>query len=378
METNLAKELTKYYKRTRHKILFRNGTTLNQIAIDLWSRLGFKSIESSVISRVINSQRLFTPRQLEIFCDVIKTTNYERWNLRNALYKDYYLKYGLEIEPALSPYFLDLITTQLRKISEIRILGNPDLAIEFVSILTDQLEMLVRNSPQKSLKPFLKILAELLLEKTIIYRETILPQKALPTIRPMIKKVREIAKTCEDRELLGRADFYLGCAYYVAEKYDISLQLFRKSLSLVKNINYKLEILRGFSLDFAYLQEKDEFLKIETQARELIKENQSSRISSVCELLEGIARAQGLLKIQKAFKTLDETRNINTLIKNKKTKVFLRDIQLVRTHLEIVKYLAPKEKNFLEQIGVKGFNSAMEHGYQRHAVKIKKLLEECL
>ncbi len=70
--TNLARLLQKYYQRQSNRIIFVNKMTLNQLALAMWERLGYQGVDASVLSRVINGERLLTPRQLEVFCEILK------------------------------------------------------------------------------------------------------------------------------------------------------------------------------------------------------------------------------------------------------------------------------------------------------------------
>ena len=70
--SHLSKALQKYYLQKGNRIIFQNKMTLNQLAITMWERLGFKEIDASVLSRVINGERLFTIKQLEVFCEIVK------------------------------------------------------------------------------------------------------------------------------------------------------------------------------------------------------------------------------------------------------------------------------------------------------------------
>lgn len=57
--SNLAKKLQQYYTKKGNRIIFSNGLTLNQLALEMWERLDYQGIDVSVLSRVIGGRRFF-------------------------------------------------------------------------------------------------------------------------------------------------------------------------------------------------------------------------------------------------------------------------------------------------------------------------------
>jgi hypothetical protein len=95
MENTLALKIAKYYKKDKNKIIFTNGMNLNQMAIEMWEKLGFREVDPSVLSRVINSERLFTPSQLTVFSKLLKIKNKDQEELRFCLLQDLASRFGL-------------------------------------------------------------------------------------------------------------------------------------------------------------------------------------------------------------------------------------------------------------------------------------------
>ena len=85
---HLKDVIAKYYIRDGNRVVFRNNTSLNQMALKMWDKLHFSEIDSSVLSKVINGTRLFTFKQLKTFCDILELSKKERRSLFNALIKD--------------------------------------------------------------------------------------------------------------------------------------------------------------------------------------------------------------------------------------------------------------------------------------------------
>ncbi len=99
--TYLSQELAKFFQRNSRRYIFRNGMSLNELAWEMSAQLGFSQVDPSVLSKVINGKRLFSPEQLEIFCRVVKATAAEKKQLINALQKDLLSRQGFKNFPYL-------------------------------------------------------------------------------------------------------------------------------------------------------------------------------------------------------------------------------------------------------------------------------------
>ena len=86
--TNLAKQLTKYYTREKHRIVFLNNMSLQKFALEMYEKIGYEQIDASVISRVLKGERLFQVEQLEVFCTILQLPREEKRQLFVSLQKD--------------------------------------------------------------------------------------------------------------------------------------------------------------------------------------------------------------------------------------------------------------------------------------------------
>lgn len=95
MTAFLANALKRHYKKTSNKIIFGNNSSLNQMALQMWELLDYSEIDHSVLSKVINEQRLFTFKQLSVFCKIMKLTQTQRGVLFDALINDKMVNEGI-------------------------------------------------------------------------------------------------------------------------------------------------------------------------------------------------------------------------------------------------------------------------------------------
>ncbi len=214
---NLAQKMQELTKKERNRILFKGGLTLSELALQMWEALGHQKVDAANLSRVLHGERLFTPEQLEVFCHILKLNQYEISDMRSALYKDYYEKYGIVIEPSVSPYFLDTINLQLKQTSQTRRLGQPEMTIEWVTTLSEQIDTIIRSNSISSSHPVQKIYAQILLKQIRIYREILLPSRTIPIISPLVGKIFVIAYDRRDKELLGQAYLSLSDALIILQ-----------------------------------------------------------------------------------------------------------------------------------------------------------------
>jgi|SRR3989344_432262 len=80
-----AVEIKKHYRREGNKIVFRNGMTLNQLAMEMWERSGYQGVDQSALSRILNGKRLFTFHQLQVFSEILQLTETEKETLKETL-----------------------------------------------------------------------------------------------------------------------------------------------------------------------------------------------------------------------------------------------------------------------------------------------------
>jgi len=100
---HLAGALSNYYTRSRGKIIFSGSLSLNKLALAMWEESSSCGLDASILSKVINGKRLFTPRQLSIFCKILNIKNKDREFLFYCLHKDQSLKDGVSFDIPFIP-----------------------------------------------------------------------------------------------------------------------------------------------------------------------------------------------------------------------------------------------------------------------------------
>jgi len=129
--------LTKYYKKEVGKIVFENGLSLNQLSLEMWERLGCSQIDPSVLSRVMKGKRLFSFRQLRVFCDLLDIPQLDRNNLFKNLEEDYLNRCGEFPEEAEHYILSEFINKQDALDSLVKML--PEVKTSLIQSLYDKL-----------------------------------------------------------------------------------------------------------------------------------------------------------------------------------------------------------------------------------------------
>lgn len=101
----LSEALKKYYQKQKGRIIFTDNSSLNELAEKLWEAGNFSGVDASILSKVLHGKRLFTPFQLNIFCQLLHIEQAEKEYLFYCLNKDYQFKDGIQLQTFFTPSF---------------------------------------------------------------------------------------------------------------------------------------------------------------------------------------------------------------------------------------------------------------------------------
>lgn len=192
--TFLAEALRQYYHYSSNRIIFKGGLSLNQLAFLMWEKLGYREIDASVISRVIGGLRLFTRRQLFLFCRLLHLSENEKAKLKRILVKDLLTRSGSSTNDIFFP------VSELHAVGIVQALtsgGNPNYAIELASLFEELIT-------QK------KLLAKLYNEKSRAFGLISSPSRVLSLMSPLNNKALEMGQQIHDREILNMTYMNIG------------------------------------------------------------------------------------------------------------------------------------------------------------------------
>lgn len=367
---NFASSLKKYYSRQKNKIIFRNKMSLNKLALKMWERLNYQGIDTSVLSRVINGQRLFTFKQLEVFCEILRITSQEYRQLKESLLLDIYNRYHLDFQY----YEFDFLDSLINKTYQLRMNGKIDLAVDLTNFLLNEFKKKIDRESLFSKKNlylsyYSKFLIENYYNNSVLYTGNQLDRHQ----QILITQAKNLGQQTKNKELNSLADFFSGGLLYDKGEYAKALPRLELSLKVIKIPKIKIEAMREQILSLANLNLIERFKNIPFPDK--LVANKEIDLSEIASFKDGWVRAKILFKLPTALKELEETEKFYQV---HKISDRYRLIQLKRSRLQLIKNFFPSDKNLFERTGKELLRLTKIYGYKRYHQIIKKLMEKTL
>ncbi|MBI2641708.1 helix-turn-helix transcriptional regulator [Candidatus Roizmanbacteria bacterium] len=301
----LAEELQKFYRKSGNKLLFTNGMSLNQLALEMWEYLGEEGMDSSLLSKIINGKRLLTRNQLDAFCKVLHLNKLEIYDIQNALGKDLLFKYVGEAIPisnygdvVADPYIKKMIPREMKRLRE---KGNIREAMKIVSFFEQ-----ILNFTPKVKNANLDLLARILDEKVRCFIYTERPEDLLPKVERINSFTIYIGLKMNDPDIISMSHANIGGSFYVAKKLRDSAEYLEKTLPLVDGAT-KVEYVRTLLNDYAFLGDYHQYKKTYFKAEKILSEKEKHNKSHIASMHEAISRSLALIgETDLASKQLDE------------------------------------------------------------------------
>lgn len=375
----LSEELKQYYKRVNNKILFTSGKSLNQFAFDLWEKMDYKSVDASLISRVINSKRLFNYHQLEAFCKLLRLDNSAKKKLFKSMLKDIINRHSLtDVHDRLfkenNPENLDskLIHRMTSSLHILREEGYPndviDLAHLYRQIINDRLSTtLTRNE-----KNYLTTLT--LVEEARAYGETLSNPYACLQMNKINLRTTLLLNESKDQEINDMVHMNVGGLLYLQTKWNSSISYLTRHYSRLQQHN-KLDFLRTLILNYTFSNDFTNFKRTLIQSTSLIEKCINSRSrdtdSKIASFLEATARSLTMFGyIKDAKKILDSA------IKMDIPPFFKSQIHRCYFFNAFYDYY---QNNKIDKEYLKDSYSKFSHrfsAYSRHIKQVKRILKK--
>jgi hypothetical protein len=354
---------------------------LNQLAWEMWEKLEYKEIDPSVISRVLKGKRSFTNQQLKVFCTVMGLTGRDRQRILEIWQEELIDRFGLnemfwEIK---GKYFCELLRDHLRKVKSVRESGLGGLGAEWSEIMNQRIcNEMGKFKDEETKRAVLRLWSQVLVEQERSLMDSAVADLLNVQLPRIYRKLMKIGNYLKDDDIIGYA--YTVAANYHGnmKKPEKVLGYTLKAYPLLKVRNgEKYGKLKDMAISYAYLNKKEEVRRVRGEINKVRKRMDSSQIK--CELYEGEARAEAILKNETAsMESIEQGMEELKIVKEKGYKV-LRKIQLVRARLELAaKIKSGGGLNEIERMGKDAQEAASKYGYPRHEKQIADLLEVVL
>lgn len=383
--SQLAKRLAFYYTRKNNKIIFNNSLTLNGLAIAMYERLNYTKIDSSVISRVLKGERLFTVKQLQIFCEVLQLSRLEQAKLFKALQEDHLTRKGYALQRVTLSSFhdkLDIIDTLTHEAFATYYEGRCTLAKRLLMIIDDYIQQCPTNSltPLQKHKLYELMGARLYLQGRIISFLS-LEHTSIPGMISITDKLFFLGDTAKIEKLHGYAHILLSDAYYIAGGYSSTAEkrgFYAKSIEHAKkSITYfadqdrnRIAGLRNMAASSSYLGDELTFSAVKKTAEKMIDAQPMENKVYMLHFCGTIATGGAYFKHSKPL-----------ALKEKGVKHFGKtlhgkgafEISDTRAELEALVILRSQEKKYMKSLLIKGSLLAEHEQMDRYKTYFDKI-----
>jgi transcriptional regulator with XRE-family HTH domain len=276
---------------------------------------------------------------------------------------------------------LEAYNTHVHTAYEARVAGNPQLTINIVNSVSGQIQKLIRaDTYVHERSAFLRVLADLYYQQGWAYSEISSHDKVWTQETGFAEHLKRIKKEQCDPSFLVLANIFLADGYYVAGQHDQALHYIAYALDAVQDPDHQLSLLLTQAKIWSRLQEKKRFEEASTKIVRLIDEDKISQMrSSIGVIHSNLARAQALLKMPDAFKSLEKAKDYSVRRRMEQTVSPLCEVQIARDELEVIKILDPTAHHqYLEGSGKNALRLAEQSKYNRLAKRVEHLLHELL
>jgi len=270
--------------------------TLNQLALEMWERLGFHDIDPSVLSRVITGERSFTPQQLEIFSNILAIPRSEVSSLKTEYCRD------LLSQSKVDENFIDSITYQtdyidqnLEKIKDAMSYDSLSLAYRWETQTENLLRIRTKSVKNtRLLKKLYSLWGKLLIEKKFTLFEHKHYRKVLADVFHIPNLFEKVYRITGDSEFLGFAQALRGRIYFQQKQFPQALSHDLTSLNYLKNLHEIRAVIIRIAQIYALLNQSSKISAVEDRLKKYQDSNQP--MSSLCHDYRTLANAYIIAK----------------------------------------------------------------------------------
>jgi hypothetical protein len=387
MNSYLQNALTKYYCKNNSCFIFKNGMTLNKLALEMWGRLGCKQIDAGVLSKVLKGKRLFTPLQLEIFCSILKISKDDRQYLHHCLYLDHCGRFGVDLGQSFfsDNNMIHFCETIMDRAENLLYLGKCNELVVLSTIINEQIKTYLKNNSLKEVErdKLSSFLAKCLYLKGRAIGSISTPSQVIKKILPVTESIEELGK---DRDILAYVNTLLSNAYYVVGNYSNALKsdyFYRESASYAKkSIEFfndgnkeKLFSIRTLVASAGYLRDRSMFEYARKEAEETLKVTSEDNFVNALHLYGTLAKTMALLGYKNPMKIKEIPRNFfnKTLIDKG-----IYEVSDIRNELELYSILNIKDESYVKLLSKRGLKMASKYKYFRHSRSIRRIANNLL
>lgn len=373
MNSHLAKALEDYYQRQGVRIVFKNGMSLNKLALTMWEKLGFREIDASVVSRVLGGERLFTPSQLDVFCRLLKVSAPDREQLFYALHLDQCAVYGVELEETFFTKndVIEFVEKIVDDTSDLLFKGKVQDILRVSSLIVDHLHNLLShtNDPARR-KKLIRLLGTSLHLKGRALGGIVLPKDTLKTLLPIYQELLLLARESNDRLLYAYAYTTYSSAHCISAGESFSKKHRNVYLRAIRsgkkafaaypdNEQDKFFALWTLISSYMFMQDKSSFYAIsrDPEILRFISDPRPNNLVQGTHIYHMIARGEAYFGDTHASHTHQiPLKKYGNVMKGMR----IQEVANIKTELEMLLSLKVHEEDYMLKRVKRGFEIARE------------------
>lgn len=379
----LSEALKRYYKKEGNHILFQKNISLSTLALQMWENLGYQKVDASVVSRVLQGKRLFTPSQLQAFCSILSLSKGEEEFLFQCLSKDYFQRDNVMLDSHLVSEndLFDIFETVAHQATKSFYKGDSQQVIDQDPLIQSLYEKIAPEKLSKSqLKRLLEQYGYFLFLKERSVAGTATAQLGVHSIISTATMLTDLSKRYEVKNLYSYAHMLFADVYYMygaysrnqqAENFKKAITHSHRAFSLLEDVHMeKISALRLMIASACYIRDEETIRYVEKEAQALLPLQSSENITNVIHLSKTITKGKVLAGDSHSF-GFEENVFARFGKKAYEETAAYFELSNIKTRLETLTLLGLSDKNILQPLIQRGLDLA-EQKYPRHKAFFKK------
>lgn len=375
--SNLSQALSGFYQKEKNRLVFKGGFSLSELALYMWSDLGCKNIDASVLSRIINGKRLPTPSQLDKLCLALRLSPQQKEYLFYCLSQDYWQRDNTAVPSSfISTDDLMAVLRQLTaKTTPLLYEGKCVELLQHMSVVEAIYERIVSThlSPAQH-RELALVYGTALYAKGRAIGSMATADDATESALPLVQTLHSLGEAHHLERLVALSHILLADAYYVVGGYSSlaqqasyfqgAIKEASRALPLMEDTDTeKLFAIRTIVSSGIYLQNADITRLFGREAARLLPRQPQHNFVNALHLAGTVTKASAFTHDDRPFAVRDLAKEhfSGTLQSNG-----IYELSDLKTHLETLAILGSTDRTYTHKKIKKGLSLARRGSFRRH------------
>lgn len=359
---------------------------MKEVALSMWEELGYRQIDSSVLSRVLNGERLFTPGQLAAFTKTLQLSKKQKTYLYYCLQKDYLRSVDINDDTLILSYtaLFERIEGLLEYVKSLLYEGKCTNAVKASTSINSFIEMLNNTAQTDTQRQRLQEFFGWNLY--LLGRSIGSMSSSYSALSDIVDIVRKLGKLNKEYKLMSfeayrqnlLADAYYISGGYVSSKskqkyYKRSILAAKKAISLFPSIHHeKFFALRTLAASANYLSDYDAIAYVNKILTTSLPRQPLENKVNILHLSGTLAKSSAIMKKRNPF-AVKET--VEKYFDSNLSGTGIYELSDKKTTIEILVLLQSDEKKYMRSLTKKALQLAYQDNFSRHRDYLHTLAE---